>query len=308
MAKEFIVYSASKASFEAQLASGDVDSTQIGIIAETGEIWANGAYYPIIKSDKFGVNTYVPEFTLSDLYEQREIDVREQDLRQAVGDGKLILLRTGIGFGYIPVSVDVDDFVYITAVSPYGGDVFEVYVAGDKLQYESKRFMPKEGGVMEQRYWEDHKIGVADGLYDEHEGMVYALPNSRAQIAGVHDYTIATEEYVTNNMPTEIATATQKIVLSNAPLKNGYQANIVYEWKTSPTTLNINALVASDDSYDNVWTIRFGATSSTQLNIIPSVYWKDGVRPSFGAWGICELTFRKDATTGTYLGEWKIYA
>lgn len=308
MAKEFIVYSASKASFEAQLASGDVDSTQIGIIAETGEIWANGAYYPIIKSDMLGVKTYVPEFTLSDLYEQREMDVREQDLRQAVGDGKLILLRTGIGFGYIPVSVEVEDFVYITAVSPYCGDVFEVYVAGDKLQYESKRFIPKVGGVIELRYWDDYKIGVADGLFEEHEGMVYALPNSRAQIAGVHDYTIATEEYVNNNIPTEVATATQKMTISAAPVKNAYMANVVYEWRNSPTTVIIQSLAASDASYDNVWTIRFGCTADTRLVITPSVYWKDGVRPSFGAWGICELTFRKDATTDTYLGEWKIYA
>jgi hypothetical protein len=113
---------------------------------------------------------------------------------------------------------------------------------------------------------------------------------------------------VAENIPTEVATATQKMTISAAPVKNSYMANVVYEWRSSPTTVTIQSLVASDASYDNVWTIRFGCTADTRLVITPSVYWKDGVRPSFGAWGICELTFRKDATTGTYLGEWKIYA
>lgn len=118
--------------------------------------------------------------------------------------------------------------------------------------------------------------------------------------------TIATEVTLAN-IPTAIATATQKIVLSDPPAKNGYQANMVYEWQTSPDTLDISALSTSDDSFDSVWTIRFGCTSSTQLNIVPRVYWKDGVSPTFGAWGICELIFRKDSSTGIYLGEWKVY-
>lgn len=48
MAKEFIVYSATRASFEAQVASGEVDNTQIGIIAESGEFWENGNYHPLV--------------------------------------------------------------------------------------------------------------------------------------------------------------------------------------------------------------------------------------------------------------------
>ena len=48
MAKEFIVYSPTKALFEAQVASGEVDNTQIGIIAESGEFWENGNYHPLI--------------------------------------------------------------------------------------------------------------------------------------------------------------------------------------------------------------------------------------------------------------------
>ena len=46
--KEFIVYSPSRASFEALVASGEVDNTQIGVIAESGEFWGNGNYHPLV--------------------------------------------------------------------------------------------------------------------------------------------------------------------------------------------------------------------------------------------------------------------
>lgn len=48
MAKEFIVYSATRASFEALVTSGEVDNTQIGIIAESGEFWENGNFHPLV--------------------------------------------------------------------------------------------------------------------------------------------------------------------------------------------------------------------------------------------------------------------
>ena len=48
MAKEFVVYSKTKAKFEAQVASGEVDNTQIGIIAESGEFWEKGNYHPLV--------------------------------------------------------------------------------------------------------------------------------------------------------------------------------------------------------------------------------------------------------------------
>lgn len=114
-------------------------------------------------------------------------------------------------------------------------------------------------------------------------------------------------EVVVDSMPTEVATATQKMTISSSPSKNAYMANVVYEWQSSPTTVTIQSLSASDASYDNVWTIRFGCTADTRLLITPSVYWKDGVAPSFGTWGICELIFKKDTSTGVFLGEWKIY-
>ena len=46
MAKEFIIYSSTKRRFESEVANGNVDYAQIGLIADTAEVWINGAYYP----------------------------------------------------------------------------------------------------------------------------------------------------------------------------------------------------------------------------------------------------------------------
>lgn len=120
--------------------------------------------------------------------------------------------------------------------------------------------------------------------------------------------TIATE-VVSENMPTEVATAAQKMTISTAPTKNAYMANVVYEWLGTPMSLTIHSLTAADASYENVWTIRFGCTTDTSLLITPSVLWKDGVAPSFATWGVCELRFTKQADLlgSNYYGEWKIY-
>ena len=116
-------------------------------------------------------------------------------------------------------------------------------------------------------------------------------------------------DVVAENMPTEVATATQKMTISDAPAKNTYMANVVYEWLGTPVSLTIQSLTAADTSYENVWTIRFGCTTDTSLLITPSVLWKDGVAPRFEAWGVCELRFTKQAELlgGNYYGEWKIY-
>lgn len=46
MAKEFIVYSASKEAFQAAVEAGTVDASQIGVIADTAEVWINKQYLP----------------------------------------------------------------------------------------------------------------------------------------------------------------------------------------------------------------------------------------------------------------------
>lgn len=117
------------------------------------------------------------------------------------------------------------------------------------------------------------------------------------------------EDVAEKTIPTEVATAVQKMEVSEAPAKNAYIANVVYEFQGSPATLTIQTLTPSEGAYDNVWTIRFGCTADTMLRITPSVLWKDGAAPTFSTWGVCELIFRRqsDLLGGTYLGEWKIY-
>jgi hypothetical protein len=48
MAKELFVYSPYKSKFKEQVSSGAVDDSQIGIIAESGELWVKGTYLPIV--------------------------------------------------------------------------------------------------------------------------------------------------------------------------------------------------------------------------------------------------------------------
>lgn len=119
---------------------------------------------------------------------------------------------------------------------------------------------------------------------------------------------VAAEEAV-KNIPTEVATAPQRVLISEAPVGNKYSSNMVYEWQGTPTTITIAALSGDNDEHDNVWTIRFGCTADTVIDIVPSVLWKDGREPSIGAWCVCELTFRKQSGLlgGNYLGEWKTY-
>ncbi len=138
-------------------------------------------------------------------------------------------------------------------------------------------------------------------------GSYKSLKNTPS-IPSLLDVKDIAEDVVKANMPTEIATAPQKVLLSSAPAKNEYMANIVYEWEGTPVAINIDALSGGDDAHDSVWTIRFGCTSDTPIIIAPSVLWKDGREPAIGAWSVCELTFRKQSETlGNYLGEWKIY-
>ena len=138
-------------------------------------------------------------------------------------------------------------------------------------------------------------------------GSYNDLKNKPTILSEANVRTIA-EEVAKAKIPTEIAAAPQKILLSSAPANNEYMANIVYEWQGTPTAVNIDALSGGDDAHDSVWTIRFGCTSDTPIIIAPSVLWKDGREPAIGAWSVCELTFRKQSETlGNYLGEWKLY-
>lgn len=168
--------------------------------------------------------------------------------------------------------------------------------------------IPQHNEIIHKAGFENCVLATADGLVDDLNGISYALPNSRAQREGDYDEVLATEHYVRTHMPTEIATAPQRVLLSSAPANNEYMANIVYEWRGTPNAINIGALSGGDDAHDSVWKIRFGCTSDTPIKIAPSVLWEGGRVPDIGSWCVCELTFRKQSELlGNYLGEWKIY-
>lgn len=173
---------------------------------------------------------------------------------------------------------------------------------------EAIEHMPQHKEIIHKAGFSNSTIATADGIFDELNGLSYVVPESRSFIEGNYDEVLATQSYVDEHIPTEIATAPQRVLLSSAPANNEYKANIVYEWQGTPNAINIDALSGGDDAHDSVWTIRFGCTSETPIIITPSVLWKDGREPAIGAWCVCELTFRKQSELlGNYLGEWKIY-
>lgn len=116
---------------------------------------------------------------------------------------------------------------------------------------------------------------------------------------------IATE-VVNTNMPTTIATAMERVALTQSPSFNTYVANRLYDWIVTPTTINISTLSATNyDDFNNVWMIRFGCEANTELNITPTILWEGGIEPTFSTWGICELTFYR--TASGLIGSWKVY-
>lgn len=87
--KEFIVYSPSRSSFEALVASGEVDNTQIGIIAESGEFWENGNYHPLVMLSDYLKKTDAVALA-KDLTGSIEATPEEFTFRPSAGDNKSI--------------------------------------------------------------------------------------------------------------------------------------------------------------------------------------------------------------------------
>ena len=109
------------------------------------------------------------------------------------------------------------------------------------------------------------------------------------------------------DIPTEVATATQRRVVAADDLLIQLSPNILYDWSMeSIEHITLPALGNSDNTYDNVWMARCALLSSDSLSIPYSVRWKDGAAPTFTSWAILDLIFRK-TPADTIIGEWKIY-
>ena len=117
---------------------------------------------------------------------------------------------------------------------------------------------------------------------------------------------IATE-VMSENMPTQVATATERLVPSNPATILRLEANVLYEWMQSFETFTFPTLSRVNANYDNKWMVRFASMSSDGITYPFSVLWKDGIPPSWDTWCTCEMTFTTNAANTQVYGEWKIY-
>lgn len=147
---------------------------------------------------------------------------------------------------------------------------------------------------------------------DKLEKIVRPLKNipSRASLA--------TQDFVLANIPTLAATATERVVVTVGDekqnlLPNGDEVqyllpNMLYDYgATSYDEIELPNLLRGDVAFNNKWMVRFASISSDAISIPFDVFWKDGIAPSWSAWGVCEMTFFKDAEGFYTFGEWKIY-
>lgn len=119
---------------------------------------------------------------------------------------------------------------------------------------------------------------------------------------------LATQDFVLSNIPTSVATATERRVVTVDEEIQYLLPNILYDYgATSYDRIELPPLVRGDAAFDNKWMVRFASLSSDNISIPFDVFWKDGIAPSWSAWCLCEMTFFKDAEGLYTYGEWKIY-
>lgn len=155
-------------------------------------------------------------------------------------------------------------------------------------------------------------ITVTSGLIDDNQ-LVYALPSAPEESLGDADAVLATENYVRNymsdNLPTEVATATQRI--TRMPSTNILPPNAIVDLSRVSLGNTITILGfdggSGDYSYDDVWRLRFAGTSSNlSMSSSLTIYWENGIAPNYTDWAICDLEFRR-LPNGEYIGKWTIY-
>lgn len=129
---------------------------------------------------------------------------------------------------------------------------------------------------------------------------------------------LATQDFVYAHIPTRVATATERVVVTVGDekqnlLPNGDEVqyllpNMLYDYgATSYDKIELPNLLRGDVAFNNKWMVRFASISSDAISIPFDVFWKDGIAPSWSVWGVCEMTFFKDAEGLYTFGEWKIY-
>lgn len=216
----------------------------------------------------------------------------------------------------IQLVYDVEDFGTERAIAPensapFRADIVYQFNAEGRIRDNGRNIERLENKI--RSYHDDGAMITIDREIITTKSIIgnsefrYALPDAPQDVKDDADGTLATEFWVQKNIPTEVATAMMKESLTSPRPFDAYNPNIVYEFAGSLTELTIGMLIQLDGNYDHVWIIRFGCSSVINLSITPKVYWKDGIEPIFGDWGICELKFHTSPFQGEFLGEWKIY-
>jgi hypothetical protein len=111
------------------------------------------------------------------------------------------------------------------------------------------------------------------------------------------------KDVVINNMPTEIAPSTPRIL----DLPEIILPNILYDTTyQSISNLTFPQLVNGDDNYANKWMFRFSGYYDTIMYPY-DIHWKDGIAPTWEGYAYCDITLSKNANDSIIFGEWKIY-
>lgn len=134
MSNPLIVYSRTKSAFAEQVTSGEVDSSQVGLIGDTGEVWMGGEYRPL------HCDIYVTDFTLADcdaaIANGGEMQIASQPIWDAAAANKIIFIPRGdIGGGCVALSSISDDYVYLTCIDNHIGVVYHIEVTPDGVGF-----------------------------------------------------------------------------------------------------------------------------------------------------------------------------
>ena len=112
------------------------------------------------------------------------------------------------------------------------------------------------------------------------------------------------------DIPTEVATATQRNGIIDVSGNTFISPNIMYEYNGGlgqSMSFVLPKLVMPSDAYDHVWMLRLPSIAKSSILSYPyTIKWKDGVAPTFTESCTLEIYLKK-ANTGEILGEWKIY-
>jgi hypothetical protein len=217
----------------------------------------------------------------------------------------------------IQLVYDVEDFGTERAISPensapFRADIVYQFNAEGRIRDNGRNIERLEKSTnilnfniegLKGRF--KNEFVVAEGLLSSN-GKQFHLPSSRSEN---QLYNLATEQYVINNIPTEVATATQlKKVDSLESI--AIAPNIMYEYTSGigeTGRVIFPERLIPPGSYDYTWMLRFPSIASSKCLIFrdSDIRWKDGIPPTFSVGCALEIYIKEDAMT--VLGEWKIY-